>query len=434
MRPFLSVMELFAVVVAGGLLLTMIRPNASPGKRRTMDAASADSATGSELVRSAKEYDTSPEVKPSEIESLVAGNTAFALDLCQSLRTETGNLFFSPHSISVAMAMVYAGAEDETERQMAKTFHFDLPQRRLHPAFNALGRQLADRGGKGLRLYVANGVWAQKGHPLLPEYLDALDVNYDAGVRLVDFAKESERSRRLINEWVKHKTQGKIADLVPPDLIHDETALVLANAVYFRGEWAQPFGADATRDGPFRLLDGKLVTAPMMRQEEDLRYARGNRCQAVELPYRGGGLAMVILLPPEGRFREFEQSLTADLLGDVLNDLEVTYVHLTLPKFKYEWGLRLKETLSAMGMPAAFGPGADFSGMDGKGHLWIDDVVHRATVSVDERGTEAAAGTISAMTYAVGATVIVDHPFVFLIRDVKSGAIVFVGRVLDPTA
>ncbi len=379
---------------------------------------------------------------------LVAGNRDFAFDLYQALREEPGNLFYSPYSISLALAMTYAGARGETESQMASTLNFVLSQKSLHPAFNQLDLELASRGegvagkdDKSFRLNIANAIWGQEGFEFLDEFLDALAENYGAGMRLVDYVSQPEESRVIINDWVENETEGRIKDLIPKGLINDLTRLVLTNAIYFNAAWINPF-PEGTVDHPFHLLDGGEVRAPMMsRQTNAFGYAEGDGYQAVELPYDGRELSMVVLLPDSGRFEEFEASLDADVLLAVTDALAYRfYVALTMPKFEFESDFSLAKTLADMGMPIAFAEGlADFSGMNEKEPLFIKEVVHKAFVSVDEEGTEAAAAT--AVMMAVTSVepvrerieVKVDRPFVFLIRDIETGTILFMGRVLDPS-
>lgn len=403
-----------------------------------------------QTLQSPKSRDTSPQVNQADLAELVRGNSQFAFDLYQALRQETDNLFYSPYSISVALAMTYAGAREETERQMAETLHFTLAQQRLHPAFNALDLELASRGrepaaegGKPFKLRVANALWGQTGYSFLPEFLDLLAITYGAGLRLLDFASAPEAARLAINQWVSEHTEGKIEDLLPAGSITSNTVLVLTNAIYFNAAWHYPFDENLTQDGVFHLLDGTEVTVPMMHQHEVFSYAEGDGYQAVELPYRGKDefsweLSMVILLPEAGRFEEFESSLDAARVAAILGELERRPVDLTMPKFSYDSSFSLRETLTAMGMPSAFSSGAaDFSGMDGTRNLFIGDVVHKAFVSVDEAGTEAAAATAVIMVTAapsVSVSVSLDRPFIFFIRDIETGAILFVGRVLNPAA
>jgi|GEM_PF-127833 len=396
-------------------------------------------------MRSPLSRDPSPTVEASELKTLVDGNTRFALNLYQSLREETGNLFYSPYSISLALAMTYAGSRGTTEEQMANALCFILAPERLHPAFNALDLELAGRGqgaegkdGEGFRLNIANALWGQKGYSFLPEFLDLLAENYGAGLSLLDFRNAPEKCAAIINQWVNEKTEGKIEDLIPPGAISPFTRLVLTNAIYFNAAWDLPFSEELTRDGPFTLLGGGQVMVPMMSQTGYFGYSEGEGYQAVELLYDGEELSMVIVLPSPGEFPEFESALTPELLNGVLGGLRTSNVRLSMPRFTYESkSVSLTGILSRMGMPVAFAAGdADFSGMDGTRNLFLMDVLHKAFVAVDEAGTEAAAAT----AVIVGITsappppieVSVNRPFIFLIRDRKTGAILFVGRVLNP--
>lgn len=399
----------------------------------------------SQVLQSDKPRDTSPSVDASDLTALVDGNNAFAFNLYQVLKQTGGNLFYSPYSISEALAMTYAGARGDTEKDMAEALNFILSQDRLHPAFNSLDLQLRQRGqgaegknGTAFRLDVANAIWGQKDYQFLAQYLDVLAQNYGAGLRIVDFIKQTEQSRITINQWVSDQTQGKIKDLIPPGAINELTRLVLTNAIYFNAAWKYPFNEEATSDGPFHLLDGSSVTARMMKQTESFGYAEGADYQAVELPYSGEELSMVILLPKAGEFEAFENSLDAQLAKTIIGQLETNEVALTMPKFEYESSFSLKQALSTLGMEVAFTTDADFSGMDGNHDLLIQDVLHKAFVSVDEAGTEAAAATAVIVGTtgwpAQQAQVTIDRPFLFLIRDIATGSIVFVGRVLNPAA
>jgi serpin B len=403
---------------------------------------------GAEVARSAKRRVIAPDVAPSNLADLVDGNSAFAFDLYRTLREGKeggGNFFYSPHSISLALAMTYAGARGETEWQMADVLHFALSQDRLHPAFNGLDIELARRGegaeGKdeeGFRLNIVNALWGQDGYEFLPEFLDALAENYGAGLRLLDFRNAPEESRVVINDWVSDQTEDRIQDLIPQGAIDPLTRLVLTNAIYFNAAWDNPFEPNLTEDGPFYLLDGGEVTVPMMRQTESFGYTEGEGYQAVELRYDGGELSMVILLPEAGEFETFEGSLDAARVDAIVAALAHREVALKMPKFEFDSDFSLQDPLVAMGMPDAFAEVADFSGMTGNRDLFIADVIHQAFVSVDEAGTEAAAATAVIMAeLAVPAEpveVTVDHPFVFLIRDIETGAILFVGRVVNPSA
>jgi len=399
----------------------------------------------SEIIRSEKQRVTSPDVNEADLETLVTGNSAFAFDLYQTLREEDGNLFYSPYSISLALAMTYAGARGETAQQMADTLHFVLYQDSLHPAFNSLDIELSQRGegakgkdGEGFRLNIVNAIWGQDGYQFLSEFLDVLAENYGAGLRTLDFANAPEESRITINNWVSDQTEDRIEDLIPQGLIDALTRLVLTNAIYFNAAWQHPFSEDITEDGPFYLLDGGEVTVPMMRQTESFSYAEGDEYQAVELPYDGRELSMVILLPRAGQFEAFEGSIDAQVVDAILKGLESRQVALTLPEFEFESYFHLKEILAAMGMPVAFSGDADFSGMTGNRELFIAEVIHKAFISVDEAGTEAAAATAVVMKEIAAPLepieVTIDHPFIFLIRDIETGTILFVGRIVNPSA
>ena len=397
------------------------------------------------IAQSDNERVTSPDVAASDLTVLVDGNTAFAFDLYQRLSDSDGNLFYSPYSISLALAMTYAGARGDTEEQMADTLHFILSQDRLHPALNSLDIELGRRGkgaqGKddeGFRLNIVNAIWGQKDYTFLPAFLDVLAENYGAGLRILDFVKETERSRLTINQWVSDQTEERIEDLIPQGAIDALTRLVLTNAIYFNAAWEHPFNEDMTADGPFYLLDGGQVTVPMMKQTESFGYARGEGYQSVELRYDGGELSMVILLPEAGQFEIFEKELQAQRISNIIKGLQATQVTLTMPQFEFDSEFSLKDTLAGMGMPIAFSGGADFSGMTGTPDLFIGEVLHKAFVSVDEAGTEAAAATAVIMSKTAmpsqSVEVTIDRPFIFLIRDIDTGVVLFVGRVLNPDA
>ena len=396
------------------------------------------------ILQSEKPRITSPEVNESDFTMLVEENSAFAFDLYQLLRQGNDNVFFSPYSISQALAMTYSGARGETEKQMSDTLHFVLSQDRLHPAFNGLDIELSKRGegaqGKdeeGFRLNIVNAIWGQEDYRFLSEFLDVLAENYGAGLRAFDFVNAPEESRITINDWVSEQTEGRIEDLIPEGAIDALTRLVLTNAIYFNAAWQFPFNEDATTDGPFYLLDGGEVIVPMMTQTESFGYTKGDDYQAVELPYDGQELSMIILLPSDGQFENFESSMVYQRVTEIISSLAGQQVNLTIPKFEFESEFSLKKALTTMGMPVAFSADADFSGMTGDRDLAIDDILHKAFVSVDEAGTEAAAATAVLMTLtavpAPPVVVTVDRPFIFLIRDIETGTILFIGRVVNPS-
>ena len=388
-----------------------------------------------------------------DILQLACDNSNFAFGLYRALRDGEDNLFFSPSSISQAMAMAYAGARGETERQIADTLRYDLPQESLHPAYNALDMVLHSRGedafnpsesddnNPNFRLNIANAVWGQDGFEFRREFLDILTKNYGGDMRLLDFSDAPEESRVTINDWVAEETEEKIKDLIPQDAIGSLTRFVLTNAIYFNAKWRLPFNPADTKEQPFHLLDGKKVDVPMMTggsSEGWFSYARVDGFQAVDIPYYTGGMSMLVLLPDKGKFGDFEDSLTAGILDLVQKQWEERDVTLNMPRFEYESEFALKETLEQMGMPDAFESSADFSGITDEIPLKISDVFHKAFVSVDEKGTEAAAATavggvvVSNRPTLEPITVTLHRPFIFLIRNEPTGTILFLGRVMDP--
>ncbi len=386
---------------------------------------------------------TAGNVPEADLESLVAGNTGFGLDLYNVLKEEDGNLFFSPYSISTALAMTWAGARGETEQQMAEVLHFSLLPDQLHPAFNSLDLQLTAGEDQGksdektdFTLRVANSLWGEQSYTFLPEFLDLLAENYGAGMELVDFKTAPETARIAINDWVSDQTEEKIKDLIPQGAIDPLTRLVLANAIYFYADWVDQFDPNKTHDAPFHLLDGEEVTVPMMSQLSGFPYTRGSNYQAVELEYVGNKAAMTIIVPDGGVFSDFEANLTASQIEEIISGLESRQVQLTLPKFTYESEFSLKDAMVEMGMTDAFGD-ADFSGMDGTKDLFISGIFHKAFVAVDEEGTEAAAATAVVMELTaaplIDVTLSIDRPFIYLIRDTGTNTIQLLGRVLDPS-
>lgn len=395
---------------------------------------------------------TNPQAPESDLQTLSAGNRAFTASLYKQLSAQDGNLIFSPYSISLASAMTYGGARNETAGQMADTLHFLLPEESLHPAFNALSQYLESLAQpptaqqptptgeqpKGLQLDIANSIWGQKDYDFQQAYLDLLAKNYGTGLRLVDFINNPETARQQINDWVSQQTQDKIQNLFPQGTIDANTRLALVNAIYFKASWMNAFNPDQTQQGIFNLMNGEQVSVPMMSSNEAAKYyGRGTDYQVVGLPYLGGQSMMVILLPDEGKFDQVEASLDEQELNTILNSLKNSDVELSMPKFKIESQFSLPETLAAMGMPAAFDPTqADFSGMDGRRDLYISEIMHKAFVDVDESGTEAAAATGVAMSLTAvqeKTSVNVDRPFLFFIYEPTHGTILFAGRVLDPS-
>ncbi len=369
-------------------------------------------------------------------EAVVAGNTEFALDLYARLRTDDGNLFLSPYSVSTALAMTYAGARGETARQMADVLHFSLEQERLHPALAGLESSVKAAGdGAGCSLHVANALWGQKGERFLEGFLALTKKYYGAGFQEVDFAGAAEQARQTINAWVADQTRQKIKELLQGGDVDSATALVLTNAIYFKGSWASQFDPRHTKDAPFRIKDGEKVVVPMMHQVRKFAFASAGDLDILELPYAGDRLSMLLLLPKAvDGLADLEQSLSKEKLDKWQGSLHEQAVRVGLPRFKLESRLDLATTLEALGMSDAFSASrADFSGITGRRDLFISLVIHQAQVDVNEEGTEAAAATAVGLKMGAPPTAFVaDHPFLFLIRDRQTGSILFLGRVANP--
>jgi serine protease inhibitor len=372
----------------------------------------------------------------SSVETVAQGNTEFALALYQELRTEKGNLFFSPFSISAALAMTYAGARGNTQVEMAQALHFLLDEEQLHPAFALLQARLDDIGRKGhVQMRVANALWPQQGYALLKEFLALTKQYYGVLVTAVDYG-DAETARCTINAWIENKTENRIQEMIPRDLLDATVCLILVNAIYFKGNWASQFDQSLTSDAPFWVTPAEQVQVPMMSQLIEFRYREGDGLQILELPYAGDDLSMVMLLPREiDGLAELEERLTVENLCRWTTGLWQSEVQVFLPRFEITFPFRLDDALTSMGMVDAF-ENADFSGMDGTKSLYIGAVLHKAFVAVNEEGTEAAAAAAVFMK-AKGLplpppTFRADHPFVFLIRENSTGSILFLGRVVNP--
>ncbi len=397
------------------------------------------------IAHSAQPRVTSPDVPKGTVATLTSANNAFAFDLFRSLLAPEKNLVVSPYSISLALAMTYAGARGQTESQMAQTLHFVLPQEQLHPAFNQLDLDLQkesqsfSKGQQPLQLDIANAIWGEQTFSFQPAYLDLIAQNYGAGIQLADFLNQPEAVRQVINDWVSNQTRNKIKDLIPQSVLDTTTKMVLVNAIYFKADWAEQFDSTETHEAPFHLLDGSQSQVKMMSKNlSGLLYFAGTGYQAFELVYAGNTAAMDVIVPDAGQFSQFESAFDAPALVNILSALQPANVALELPKFSFNANFDLGDHLAAMGMPDAFNPDlADFSFMTGQRDLFISKVLHQAFVAVDENGTEAAAATSVIMgptsIRRSNITLTVDHPFLFVIRDLGSGQILFLGHVADPS-
>jgi len=374
----------------------------------------------------------------TNMKKVAKDSNAFAFDLYGRLRHQKGNLFFSPNSIDLALAMTYEGARGDTSGQMAKVLHYTLDRSELNEGFGALLREFNGAGKKRpYELRVANALWGQTGYAFLPDYLTTTRQYYGAGLRLVDFKDDTEGARATINRWVEDQTKNKIRDLIARGVLDSTTRLVLTNAIYFKGTWQHQFDKNTTRDAPFHTSRDKDVNkVQMMHQTGHFRYLRNGDLQILEQPYKGGDLSMFVLLPRAlDGLAQLEEKLNAGALDSWLGKMRPTEVRVSLPRFRMTRELSLKDMLSNMGMPLPFSGAADFSGMDGTRNLQIAAVIHKAFVDVNEEGTEAAAATGVIMTLSAVLNeeqFQADHPFVFLIRDNRSGSILFLGRVENP--
>jgi serpin B len=379
---------------------------------------------------------------PMHTEPLVSDNSAFAADLFHALGDTAGNLFFSPYSVSSALAMTLAGARGDTAVQMKRTLRFSLDGKDLHAAFAAVQsrlNRLQDAGGN--ELHIANSLWTQKDSAFLDAYLTLVEAHYGAVITPVDYRQATEEARTSINSWVEDKTRGRISDLIQPGLLNALTRLVLVNAIYFKGQWQHPFTAALTTEAVFHVAPGKTAAVEMMAQRQSLRYAERDRIQILELPYADNQMSMVVLLPIDrDGLGRLEKRLTQQAIRRWQAALRPQEVHVFLPKFEMQATYRLDRVLKAMGMVDAFSDTrANFAGMDGRPDwLFIDAAVHKAFVDVSETGTEAAAATAVVMAGrampAPVPTFRANHPFVFLIRDNRTGSILFMGRMADPSA
>ena len=385
-------------------------------------------------------------------QTVVQGNNEFALALFARLRENQGNLFFSPYSISTALAMTYAGARGDTKMQMAKVLHFPtlagekvpsepvMQEDQFHSSFGEVVKALNDRAKKsGYELAVANALWGQKGYKLLSDFLKLIETEYDGRLSEVDFVTATESARQTINAWVEQKTRDKIKELIKPGVLDSMTRLVLTNAIYFKGNWQRQFQKDKTRDAPFTLASGEKIDALMMNQMDKFGYMETENFQALELPYVDNDLSMIILLPKQiDGLPEFEKTLKAEALSQWLGRLHRREVIVSVPRFKMTSQFSLASVLKSMGMTDAFSArAADFSGITGGRDLFISAVIHKAYVDVNEEGTEAVAATgVTMRLTSVGPSQTpvfrADHPFLFLIRDNHSGSILFIGRVMNP--
>ncbi|MBW2988631.1 serpin family protein, partial [Candidatus Woesearchaeota archaeon] len=371
------------------------------------------------------------------VQQVVRANNQFAFELYSELvKSHEDNLFFSPYSVSAALAITYEGARSTTADEMRAVLHFpDLAI--LRPNFAAIYNEL-NKGNQEYELRTGNALWVQQDFPLLEDYTSTVERYYGAKAANLDFVHETEKSRQTINSFIEEQTNGRIRELIPQGYLDVMTRLVITNAIYFKGNWQWEFNRKETRKMDFKVSPEKTVKVDMMHmkpEKVEFNYADLEDLQILELPYKGEKLSMLILLP-KGEFKALEATLTIEKLNEYKSKLQKTKLDgIYIPKFEFNTKYTLNDALQALGMEKAFTPGADFSGMTGKRDLFISAVLHQAFVKVDEKGTEAAAATAVIMKVtAVRIQKIfrADHPFIFIIQDKTNGNILFMGRVVNP--
>jgi serine protease inhibitor len=371
--------------------------------------------------------------------AMIKSNNTFAFELFPYVKSDQQNSFFSPYSISAALAMTYAGARGESEKQISKVLHFDSNQTKFHPSYKALLGYISSLNkADTLTLLCANSMWAQKNYPFSDSYFKLVSKFYDAGLQNLDFKADAEGSRKIINNWVEEKTKSKIQNLLIPGILSDLTRLVLVNAIYFYGSWDKAFDEKETSKAQFYIEGKNNVQADLMHMLFRFRYLDDGDKKIIEIPYLGKTVSMLVILPKENKnLNSIEKSLNLDNYSLWLSMMTEQKIHLYLPKFKVTSEFELSDALKKMGMPHPFSKEADFSGMTGHMDLMIDKIVHKAFVEVNERGTEAAASTAVIMREKSGMVDIpefrADHPFIFIIKENKYNSILFMGEINDPT-
>jgi serpin B len=372
-------------------------------------------------------------------------NNKFAIAMYNQLKKDGKNLFISPYSITEALAMTAAGANGTTKQQIRDALQVSLDGVHFDEALNAIDQSVMKYASatQGITLNVANSSWMQTGWEFKVSYLDNISKYYGAGINLLDFITKPEESRIIINTWIADQTNDKITNLIPPGSITSNTRLVLGNAIYFLGEWLYTFNPDFTSTKSFTLLDKSTVQAPTMSLNKPdsmvkMRYTHSHGARALDFPYKGDRIVMTVILPDVDSFATVENSLSATMISQLVSGLKEEKLMVSLPKFKFTYGAAsLTDAFKALGMTDAFNPNlADFSGIDGSKSLYVADVLHKAFISVDEKGTEAAAATVVliGITSADAPVIfVVDRPFIFVIRDKVTGTILFIGRILNPT-
>ncbi len=368
-------------------------------------------------------------------------NNKFAFDLYQKVTQKThGNIFFSPYSISAALTMTYAGADGGTADEMAKTMHFDVNEPYFHYGYGAYSKKVSDNAADNVELTIANQLWGEKNYGLQDDFVSINKQAYQADFKLVDFVGQPDKERLVINKWIADQTNDRIKDLLGEGSITTDTRLVLTNAIYFKGDWLSEFEERQTREREFNVSVTKKIETPFMHSSSSLAYWENKDMQMVMLPYKGEKQSMVVVLPKDpANMPLIEQQMANSQMTKAIT-AKKTPVNLAIPKFKFSVNLGVKKYLQTMGMKEAFTPGANFSKMTPSNDLWISDVVHKAFIEIDEKGSEAAAATAVIMTVEstmpddveIPKEFTADHPFLIYIVDNETRAILFMGRVAKP--
>jgi serpin B len=413
-------------------------------------------STGPKKLGEQAQPGIAPDVDDETLSELARETNDLAFDLYGEL-TEANpgeNLLVSPVSVTTALSMAYAGARGETREQMREALHYTLDGETHHGAFNALQRKLNERGDNvdeedipdsfdsgddpvPFQLNLVNAAWGQEGFPFRESYLETLEDHYGGGLRKADYRSDPEAARREINDWVADRTVGRITDLLPAESLSKRTRLVLTNALYFKANWLHTFDEGSTTREEFTSLDGEASEVPMMDQSVSVPYAEVDGAKAVDLPYLGEEVSMLLILPPEGKFESYEQSMDRSTIRGFVDSFESLKIDISLPRFEFASSFSLPETLAELGMPIAFGRWADFSGMAPEPpQLRLDDVFHDTYIAADEQGTEAAAASAVEVVAVSGPAgwFTANRPFLFAIRDRPTGTILFLGRVIDAAA
>ena len=388
-----------------------------------------------------------PEPPPvgDNVLQLAEDNNTFALHLYQQLQAQgdqQGNLAFSPYSVSATMAMLHAGAREDTAVEMAEVLNFQLEPENLHAGFRDLREVLNHRGaeleeGDDLSLLSANSMWFDENQPLLEDFVAMLDIYHGSSFHQVSFEQAPEDAREAMNTWVAEQTADQLTDLLPEGSIVPETRLVLLNALHFTGDWLYPFDQEESFTGDFKTLAGETVSTAMMYQEVPAQYTQGEFYEAVSLDYVGHDLSMVLVVPEPGQFQTVQENLDAGMLQNIHDNLSDGLVELTLPAFELEQRIGLRDALQGLGLAQVFDPNsADLSGISDDYSLFLDAVLQKAVVTVDEEGTEAAAAT-GAVVREVSqpellGTLTIDRPFMFFIQDQETQTILFAGQLVEP--